>query len=664
MTGFHWLIVLLGVLPGFVAPRLYSLLAGILLLMAYSAGKPLGWPRYQLAVAYLFGGLATGAGLHLIVGYGMRDQVVPMVVAPLLLWLAARVVFVAAETRYSLTPKVRSRVVPIAAHSGGDKQYGVSAWSGESSGGSRIPDAEGRRILWEFFANGELCMGGLTFGDAVFSNHCAFQGVGPSIVIDDAGQYAAMTLPSRGAWGLLLVDLRARQAYFPQVDDVPWELDSIRDGAICGRESPLTHDTALQIRISDVLAITTPKNLVEDDGWWLLDYPDRKPLPRYPAVTQTSRTGEHELTLVPDLRPFKRNPFLRDRSPEYSLLVDRSLLELSVRKTKALWVDSAEYEGRYLVIDDQVLDLMPAGVFTLTDFRCLGLNIPGDDVALHIGALSTRKPGELTVEAQVMYRSVGIRQAEYWSGSTTFPYDEDQQTYWDAQGGEQVRIRARVARHRRYHVDLFSFFRTGQLHHASRIELINRTQPDQWACLTPVAELDKTQPYARFRCQTACGVDPGEVLAESIWSRCGRYLAVVPAAVPPAVPDTIRIIDTETATQRDLPGRYACPSFIWFESDLLDFSCLTGVIEHLLRGPGQSTEQRFMLSDPAWAAHPYELLFAGMESRRAAVRAEVDRIRSSAGYVDGSVHHLSMHYALFGPAFDRPVAQPPFSVDH
>lgn len=659
MSGFlWWLIVLIGVALGFVAPRLYSLLAGIVLLMAYSAGKPLGWPRYQSVVACLYGGLVTGAGFHLIVGYGMRDQVVPMIVAPFVVWLVPRVVFIAAESRYSLTPKVRSRVVPIYDRPKGDTPTGVSAWSGESSGGSSIPDVEGTRILWEFFSTGEICMGGPTYGDAIFSNGCAFQGVGPSIIISDDGHYAAMTLPSREAWGLLLVDLRARKAYFPAVDSVPWEIDAIRDGVICGRESPLTYDTALEIDICDVLAVATPETLVEDDGWWLLDRPDRQTLPRYPAVTLTSRTGMHELTLVPDLRPFKRNPFLRFQAPEYSLLLDRSLLEMVVRTPRALWIDSAEHEGRYLVIDDQVLDLMPAGVFTPTDFHCLLLNVSGNEVALSFGALNSSKPDELTVEAQAMYRSVDSLRAEYWIGSTTFPYDEDQKTYWDTQG-KHVRMRVRVARHRRYHIDLPTFFRTGQLHLASRIDLINRTQPDQWARLTPVADQDPTQPYAHFHCQTACGVDPGVVLAESIWSHCGRYLAVVPAALPPAVPDTIRIIDVETATQRDLPGRYACPSFIWFESDLLDFTCITGVIEHLMRGPGQSTQQRLMLSDPDWIENPYELLFSGFESRRDAQRAEAYRLRLQGSHVDGSVHHLSMHYALFGPDFDQAIAQPP-----
>jgi hypothetical protein len=159
-----------------------------------------------LFLAYLFGGLVAGIIVKIILYYGMTNQVVPLIIAPCITWLFTRSLFLYFEDQYSLIRPNREKLKlnpesvlepELDFDLEADTGKGFSAWSGESSSGSSIPDEAGARIMWNFTSTGEIAMGGPTYGDVVFSNNCAFAGVGPYIVVYDDGQYAAMTLPSR-----------------------------------------------------------------------------------------------------------------------------------------------------------------------------------------------------------------------------------------------------------------------------------------------------------------------------------------------------------------------------------------------------------------------------------------------------------------------------------
>ena len=187
---------------------------------------------------------------------------------------------------------------------------------------------------------------------------------------------------------------------------------------------------------------------------------------------------------------------------------------------------------------------------------------------------------------------------------------------------------------------------------ATVIELKNRAQPDYRAELFPLPGYGPATPYAPYRCATSCGVDPGPVLGEFVWSHCGGYLALVVAEPPPAVPGTIRIVDFASATWRDLPGHYPLPGFLWFTTDELDFTFLRGICETRYEGPGKFTERSLLVDDPALAETPHDLLFAGIAAHRQALN---DACRGDGGHA--SVLRIVRHGMLFAPDFARPVWQ-------
>lgn len=647
MTLWHWLLIVAGIPAGLFSPLAYGVFAGLALLLGYIACHPLRWAGLQRSFAYLFGGLCAGAGLQVLAGYGMRGHLLSMIIAPLMLWLVTVLIFSLLKERYSLAPAPRFAPAPLAGPG-----RGSSAWSGTASGGSAQPGSDGSRVLWHFHDTGEICMGGPTYGDVVFSNRCAFRGVGPSVAIADDGHYAAMTQPSRETWGLLLVDFERRLAYDLSASDVPWEIDAISDGRIHGRVSPLTGDTPVSLEIDRLIAEQPAIPLVEDDGWWLLDEAQREPLPRYDAVSVGSSGGRHTLIFVPDRRPLRDNPFLRFAAPSYALLVDGCLLDGETRHTKACWIDSADHEGRFLVIGERLFDLMPEGIFAPAAARELPL--AGADEFPHatLGDMRAGDSGMLLVEVVLLQRSFAHDRAESCQESSTYPWDEETVDYRAVDGQAQRRLRTRIERHAVYRIDLPAYVRGGSQRLATVIELTNRARPACRAELFPLPGYGPATPYAPYRCATSCGVDPGPVTGEFAWSHCGRYLALVVAEAPPAVPGTIRIIDFETATWRDLPGHYPLPGFLWFAADEIDFTFLRGICENISNGPGKFTERCLLLDDPALAETPHELLFGGIAARRQAL---AEACRGNGGHA--SVLRIARHGMLFAPDFERPVWQ-------
>lgn len=627
----HWLLIVAGIPGGLFVPLSYGLFAGLALLLGYVACHPPRWAGLQRAFAYLFGGLCTGAGLQVLAGYGVRGHLLSMIIAPVVLWLATAVIFSLLRDRYSLTSAPGCGAVTQPANSGSG--YG------------------GHRITWQFHDNSNAWWDEPSHGDLVFSNRCAFQNVGPSVKIADDGRYAVMSLSSRNG-GTLLVDFERHLAYALSASDLPWEIDAINDGRIHSTVSSLSGTEPVSLDIDHLIAEQPAIPLVEDDGWWLLDDAQRQPLPRYDAVSVGSSGGRHTLIFVPDRRPFRDNPFLRFDAPSYALLVDGYLLDIETRHTKACWIDSAEHEGRFLVIGDRLFDLMPDGVFAPAAARELPLAGVDEFPHTSLGEMRAGGPGMLLAEVALLQRSFSRERVESCQESSTYPWDEEEVDYRDADGQPQCRLRTRIERHALYRIDLAACFKGGEQRLATVIELKNRAQPDYRAELFPLPGYGPATPYAPYRCATSCGVDPGPVLGEFIWSHCGRYLALVVAEPPPAVPGTIRIVDFATATWRDLPGHYPLPGFLWFTADELDFTFLRGICETRYEGPGKFTERCLLVDDPALAETPHDLLFAGIAARRQALN---DACRGDDGHA--SVLRIVRHGMLFAPDFARPVWQ-------
>jgi hypothetical protein len=685
MNATKWVLIISGLLAGVFTPWQIQVVVMVVILACYSACYSLKLPRLQIALASLFGGLSTGLGFQFLISFGTQNQIVPMIISPLLTWLVLRIIFYGVETKYTLSPNAVLTQMRIEEAAGlvmnnftADQTSsagttGTSAWAGDNEGSASKPGVNGQYMRYEYFDRGEIAMGGPTFGEAIFSNGCAFSGVGPSIVLSDEGHYAAMTMPSRNTWRLLFVDLEKKIAYEPRYEGF-WELDRIQNGEIYGRESPITHNTGLHLSIEKLIANSDALPLVEDDGWWVIDDEGREPFKKYTAVTYTTKNAAHKITFVPDVKPFKRNPFLRDSNPNYLVLVDDELMEFEavINRAEALWVDGATSEvvneGRFLVLPHYIVDFANpvTGLFSINK-RSVFPFTKGCDEQTNLdfayGEKSDGLGGVLVAQGYVLPRSTGWDGAEYASYSCTSPWDEEEVTYWDVAGKQHQQTRTRIQRYVEYRINLHDFSCCNDLRLCTSIKLINRTKSNYIATLT-WHQSQKRAPsneYAAYKLTTSCGVTIENVLHEATWSHCGRYLAVVNYAHQPMVPHQISVIDFKTASIKNISESYALPSFIWFDDSMLQFTHLVGIEESLTYGANHQQDiKKIRLTDPEHIAEPYRLLFDDLDGRRAALEKKAKaKQKSPNDYSSGSLNVISQHCILFAPEFDAPVLQPP-----
>jgi hypothetical protein len=681
MQNLKWLLIIIGMALGTIAPWKYQIVALVALLLAYAACYELKWPKFQLALAYLFGGASIGLGLHFLIGLASKGDYLGMVVAPLVIWLPMRVIFCGVETQYSLHPKqalTQIRAEDAAApyfDESVDKrnfsQSGVSAWSGDNTGSAAEPNANGEYMRYEYFGGGEIAMGGPTYGEAIFSNGCAFSGIGPSIALSEDGRYAAMTQPSRDGFALLIADLQEKRVYSPASEGF-WEFDRIENGVIYGRHSPITHNTALQLSIDEAIASAKAVPMLQDDGWWVLDYPNREPFTQYKAVSITSQQGTHKVTFVPDLKPFKSNPFLRGSNPSYAVLVDDELLALKfdVTKPEALWVDGRATDkvrdGRFLVLPTLIIDFKDATTdeFSIQNRTAMQF-YKGYDANTNLdfehGKKSDAGDGHLLASGYVLPRSTGWDDAEYMVSSDTSPWDKEDVTYWDTTGQKREQTRANIKRYVEYNIDLNQFSHNKNIKGCMQIQLVNRGEPKHQASLSYQNQTNYEGGYSSYQLTTSCGVTLPSVICEAIWSHCGRYLAVVHFERPPRVPHKISVIDFKTAKIKDIAGSYALPSFIWFDENMLQLTHVVGIQESLTCGVNHQQEVKTMrVSEPEYAAEPYKLFIGDIDARRSALKNKAKAKQTTPElYSSGSVTIIAQHCILFVPKFDVPVLQPP-----
>jgi hypothetical protein len=653
---FRWWTIIAAICVGLFTPLRYQAIAIVALYLGYVGCHRYAWPRYQQFIAYLIGGACFGAGLQLAIGFEAQGSTVIACIALLLTWLVTRALFLFFENRYALIKSVANEKITFSTTTS-KHGAGVSAWAGEAQG--KTPDGS---LTWEFFGGGEIAMGGPTYGEAVFSNRCAFTGVGPSTVVSDNGRYAAMTLPSRNQWGFLLADF-VDMTVFELLDTALWEIDRIDDTTVYGRHSPLVSNVATTVTIDLIKQHATRLTLVNDNGWWVIDYPEREPLPTFEVKSVASHKQSHCVRFVPDTGILERNPFARYQASKCSVFVDDVALDVTASNPTAVWVDDANHDGRFLQVEDTLFNFVDdvSGEFDVAKRTSLPLAKFDDSTYISFGAAANNGLSSLQVSAMAMPRSISNTEAECTVYSYTHPWDDEEVRYWNANGAQRQQARTRIQRHYRYTIDLDKYFFVRALHLATRIELLNSVSSANTAVFEHQWRDDGVD-YSQYRCTTSCGVDPGPVTHEAIWSHCGRYLAVVVFEPKPAVPHRIRIIDFKTASIRDVPGSFALPNFMWFDEHMLDLTHLVGIEESITFGPGRAEQRTLRLTDANSTESPYDLLIGNLSARREALGEEAKKKRRGSDYANGSVHLVLQHCILFAPNFDQPVLQPPTSA--
>jgi hypothetical protein len=682
MSRLRWLLILAAMPVGVFTPWSIQLVALLALLMGYAACFRLNWPNFQLALAYLYGGLATGLGLQFLIAYGIKDHVVQMIVVPLLIWLVARIFYYALETHYTLHPnaavtQMRLEDAQAAREAQGHTdpdpkledviQQGTSAWQDSTSGMAEQPGPDGYNISYHYESTGEIAMGGPTYGDVVFNNRCAIAGVGPSIVLSEDGHYAVMTVPSRTDWRTLVADLQEKVIYEAHGEHSFWELDSLKNGMVTGRFSPLTANQRIQCPLDTLIKEAKRSAMVQDDGWWLMDYEGRKPLPTYEAVTIYSQTKLHRVTFVPDLKPFKDNPFKRFQAPTYSVLVDDVLQTLEVRTPSALWVNDiandANSEGRFLVIDGQVLDFHDAVQQNQRNPKPKLLELKLGDTLTSMGAttFTSAEDGVLHIKATVHPRSTGWNEAEFVSYSTTYPWDEESShDYWDANGQQQQQARSCIEQYVDYLVDLPKLSYVQHLALCARIQRTSRSNQQHQAQWQYAGGVTDDALYLAYTLTTSCGIQIDGVTLEAVWSHCGRYLAVVHYADKPQLPHRISIIDFTSATVRQVSNDYVLPSFIWMDQNMLELTHIVALQETINYGYNRENKvNTIRLNDPNTPKNVYTSLFTDRAKRQVELEQLAAQSKTGDYYTAASVDLLAQHCILFAPDFDQAVPQPP-----
>lgn len=674
MPAIKWSLIIIGMVLGVFTPWQYQAVAMMALLMGYAGCYELKWNRFQIILESLFGGLATGLGLQFLIAYGVMNQIIPMIIAPLLVWLVLRIIFYAVETKYTLHPNLV--LADIRAEEDNPDYYGTSAWASDNTGKASLPDAQGRYLCYEFFhGGGEIAMGGPTYGEVIFNNQCAFTGVGPSIAISEDGEYAAMTQPSRGEWGLLIVNLHQKRVFQSKANRF-WELDRIEAGVIFGRESPLTSNTKYSLSIAKALETAIELPMVEDDGWWVLDYPGREPFTHYQVITIESKRGGHRISFVPDIKPFKSNPFLRSQHPEYAVLVDDQLLEfeLSVRNPAAVWVDGQIHEsvcdGRFLVVANKIIDFKDSvnNTFSIKNCTVLPFHQGCDEntyAHFEYGKKADVGDSHLSAYGTVLPRSTGWTDAEFIVSGNTSPWDEESVVYWDIDSQKQTQERKAIVRQLNYKIDLQKLSYVKKLKLCTQIHLINRGNVKHTASLVYQGEENTNGGYSSYRLITSYGAVIENVIHEAIWSCCGRYLAVVQFEHPPGIPKCISIIDFETGNIKKIDGIYALPSLIWFDKSMLQFTHIVGILETTEYGSSDPREtyrheEIVRITEPANINNEYALLI----ERKLNLAINTKKKRTAKAVkpeksLPTSMAMLAQHCILFAPDFDTPVLQQP-----
>lgn len=630
-------------------PPGYLLLAGAALLVGHRASYRLDWPRYRRLLGGLYGGLALGLGLQFIVGYAVAGEWLAMVFAPLFTWPCAWVLFVLVSKPSAAGAGRPARELPSLLIS----ELPMPELRPDGTINLQRPESREAPSAFRTSMWGELGMGGPRVGEIVFANGCAFSSMREGVELLGDGRYARLS-PASGGEGDLLVDLQEKCCY--RVN------------------GPLPDDGSLSRRLAGMQALP----MVQDDGWWVLDEPEREPFPDFAETRIESSGGQHVVRLRPDTDGMLRNPFHRYGHAHYQVSIDGEVFGEPARMLpRVQWIDAPHapeeqddwkrWEGCYLILRDELLDFCSLrGHFSIDAATRVALGHCDPSTWLHFEEMTSDAPGQLVATACAMPRSTGRGEAETYGASYFFPNDNDEVSWWDAEGHEHEALRARAVRYYRYRIDLSKLSYIGVLRLSADAELINRARPENTArFFHDFSNGPDAEAWHGYRLQTSCGVDPGLVAHEAIWSDCGRYLALVGFAHAPEVPHEIRIIDFDTATLRRLPGYYALPSFIWFDAQGLDFSHIVGVKESCaLPGlPIRFEAHDFRLDDGTADAAPYDLLIGGIAARRERLKALQAR-RIKPGQDDhSSVHLINQHCMLFAPDFVSPVLQPPAQSD-
>jgi hypothetical protein len=255
------------------------------------------------------------------------------------------------ERRFGLAEKTPAKA-SASAKSGGPSSGGASAWGGDEP--RQTPEGEPIRV----FNYSEIAMGGPVLCDYLFPDGVLLQSLGASARFSNDGRYFAAPVPSRQAWGLVILDRQLRQLYQCSCDEF-WELDAFNDGTLSGRYSPLVDNGSREISLEQLLETAKKISLVPVADLWLEPGHWQENLARK-TLHHTSPDGQQHLdgtvALPASLRELAQ-PCDPLRNPEYRISLNGEPTPwLIMADTAIVWnPDSRSFACRAR-LDDQALD--------------------------------------------------------------------------------------------------------------------------------------------------------------------------------------------------------------------------------------------------------------------------------------------------------------------
>ena len=329
-----------------VIPLLWALgvVLGCAVLMWLSARA--GWLRTGRGVARLMTSAAIGLGFNL-------GRVLPPywdIAGAAVVMFCGLASVSHLEKRFGLADKTPAKSSPLTL---GQSSGGASAWGGDEP--RQTPEGEPIRV----FNYSEIAMGGPVLCDYLLPDGVLLQGLGSSARFSNDGRYFAAPLPSRQAWGLVILDRQLSQLYQCACDEF-WELDTFNDGTLSGRYSPLVDNGARAISLEQLLATAEKIDLVPVADLWLEPGEWQKNL-ALETLRHTSPDGQQRLdahvALPATLRELPQ-PCDPLRYPEYRVNINGEPTSLLIRAdTAIIWnPDSRAFACRARMVDAEALD--------------------------------------------------------------------------------------------------------------------------------------------------------------------------------------------------------------------------------------------------------------------------------------------------------------------
>ncbi|WP_248805624.1 hypothetical protein [Pseudomonas sp. MWU13-2100] len=216
---------------------------------------------------------------------------------------------------------------------------GTSAWGGQEP--TMTPEGEPIRV----FNHGEIAMGGPVMCDYLFPDGILLEGLGASARFSSDARYFAAPIPSRASWGLVILDRPLRRLYRCQAEQL-WELDTFNEQGLGGRYSPLVDNGAHQQSLEDLLKDAQAVDLLPVSDLWLEPGNWQQALMQQ-QIEYRSPDGQHllegQLTLPVSLRELDQ-PTGPVNHPDYRLSLDGVPSPLLVTaQTPIVW--SADSRG-------------------------------------------------------------------------------------------------------------------------------------------------------------------------------------------------------------------------------------------------------------------------------------------------------------------------------